>query len=351
MAPNMRHKRQKRGVALSNEKKAVIIADAVRGVPLREIAANHGPSKSTIGDIVKRAKKRKQGEIEALGLVVREEDKENWTAFDLIEPQYLQSKSKSGQPRVLSTNDIATLIQCATSSKAQRYKPWPQIAADAGYDHVSDKTIYNAFHAAGYIRAKAKKKPALTDQHKINRKRVADQLLYSLRTGPDIILAVDECKATSGLVGSRMVTRTVDEVWEEDTTEPAFDKRTGLMFFGIIGRNFKGKFYVFDPEDTKEKQRIKDEWEAEVKPQLDVLLIDYEDKLERYETAKARKAAASPADARKIKTGRKPIRPTMKLFPYRGEQVKGIDWYRYLNEVIDPILAPEIDRFIENKDP
>jgi len=71
-----RNKRHKRGTEISNEKRAILVAEAVRGVPLREISANHGPPPSTVGDIARKAKKRKQAEIESLGLTVTKEDKE-----------------------------------------------------------------------------------------------------------------------------------------------------------------------------------------------------------------------------------------------------------------------------------
>jgi hypothetical protein len=67
---------------------------------------------------------------------------------------------------------------------------------------------------------------------------------------------MDKAKATTGIVGERLVIRTSDKLWHEDCIEPKFDKRTGLLFFGIIGRNFKGKCYIFDPESPEERKRV-----------------------------------------------------------------------------------------------
>jgi hypothetical protein len=41
----------------------------------------------------------------------------------------------------------------------------------------------------------------------------------------------------------------------------------------------------------------------------------------------------------------------MKLFPHRKLNVRGINWYRYVNEVIESILRPELERLKEEKDP
>lgn len=77
-------------------------------------------------------------------------------------------------------------------------------------------------------------------------------MLYELRTGPDVIVCVDEAKVTAGIVGERLIIRISAELWHEDCVEPKFDERIGLLFFGIIGRNFKGKCYIFDPESPEE---------------------------------------------------------------------------------------------------
>ena len=124
MKPRERNKLHKRGTEICNEQRAILVADAVRGVPLRQIEANHGPSKSTISDIVRKARKRKQAEIESLGLIASKQNKENWAAFNLVEPQYLKPQNSTrGRDRALSQDQITRMINHATASKAQRYKP------------------------------------------------------------------------------------------------------------------------------------------------------------------------------------------------------------------------------------
>lgn len=98
------------------------------------------------------------------------------------------------------------------------------------------------------------------------RKAFTNQLLYALQTGPDIVLCVDECKATGGIIRQRMVTRHTYKEWEDDYINPRFNKRTGLTAFGIIKRNFRGKFYIFDPKDPKNTKRITNEWANKVAP-------------------------------------------------------------------------------------
>jgi hypothetical protein len=251
----------------------------------------------------------------------------------------------------LSEGQIDYLVAHATANKQQRYKPWPVIAQECGLGDISQATIYRAFEARGYTRARPRKKPYLTKDQKTARYNFAKRMLYELRTGADVIVCVDEAKATAGIVGERLVTRTSDELWHEDCVEPKFDKRTGLLFFGIIGRNFKGKCYIFDPESPEERKRIQRDWEASVQPQFNALLEEYEWKLQKYEQAKAAQAAAKGKAKATIKTGRKPRKPTMKLFPHRNPNIRGVDWYRYVEEVVKPILRPELERFIEEKDP
>ena len=40
----------------------------------------------------------------------------------------------------------------------------------------------------------------------------------------------------------------------------------------------------------------------------------------------------------------------MKLFPYRKLNIRGVDWFRYVNEVVELILRPELERFKDQKD-
>ena len=70
-------KRWKRSIEIPDEQRTVLVANAIRSVSLREIEVNYGISKSTISNIVHRAKKRKQAKLELLGLIVNEKDKKS----------------------------------------------------------------------------------------------------------------------------------------------------------------------------------------------------------------------------------------------------------------------------------
>lgn len=346
-------RRRSKRKELTQAQKAVIV-DRVVGQrqPLQQLKDELNIPRSTSSFVVKGAYKRKRDEIEGQGLLVTEEDIRDWGTNDLIEPQLLANTYRSGRPRALSEAQIDEMIAYATSSKAQRLKPWHVIAFECGHGRIARSTIWKYFKERGYVRAKPKKKPLLTERHKADRVTTCTQLKQSLRTGSDILIAIDECKCTAGVEGSNIVTRTKEELWHDDCVDPGIEERTGLLFFGIIGRNFRGKCYIFDPEDPKDRQRVLDDYRNEVQPQLDALLLKYKEDLERYEWLTALKnTAPSSQDKRVILTGRKPTKPTMRLFPFRNDRGTGVDWYRYLYEVINPILAPELNRFINNKDP
>lgn len=58
------------------------------------------------------------------------------------------------------------------------------------------------------------------------------------------------------------------------------------MFFGLIGRNFKGKYYVFDPEDSEARRVLQDKSAQQCGPQFQELLQEYEGNLRRHEQLK-----------------------------------------------------------------
>lgn len=342
-----------RGKELTETQKAVVIDRVVaQRQPLRQLENEIGIKRSTAYNVVKHAYKRKRDEIENEGLLVTEQDQNEWGTMDLIEPRYLAAGKRSGQPRALSEDEIDYLCSYATESKVQRLSTWDVIAWECGYGHIAHATIWSYFRERGYIRAVLKKKPLLSAKNKRDRVTVCNHLKQSLRTGCDVIIAVDECKCTAGIEGSHQVTRNREELWHTDSVDPGIDDRTGLLFFGIIGRGFRGKCYIFDPEDPKDRQRVLDDYQAEMQPKLDVLLAQYELDLAEYEWLQlCKKNALTPGDKRDMLTGKKPRKPTMAMFSFRSAGKGGVDWYRYLHEIIEPTLGLEIDRFVEEKDP
>jgi len=173
----------------------------------REIATKTGHPKSTVFDRVDRAKSQQQ--VKRLEVDGAPENKEN---FPPIEDRWQMNDPRSGRPEKLTKEEKQRMFACATDNKAQRLKTWPQIAEECGFGFISQITIYRYFNAVGYIRAKPRHKPLLTDEQKRARKRLCNALLSRSDLDIDLIRCVDECKVTSGVQSDRMITRTVNEL-------------------------------------------------------------------------------------------------------------------------------------------
>src|SRR5690349_1888378 len=107
-----------RGKEVNNELKAVVIDKRVgQRRPFSEITEDCQLSRTGCYQIVEHAKKRKTEQITSQGLVVTEEDKENWSTLDLIEPELLKSCDRGGRPQKLSEDEINRLIAHATANK------------------------------------------------------------------------------------------------------------------------------------------------------------------------------------------------------------------------------------------
>ncbi|KAK5323609.1 hypothetical protein LTR70_003287 [Exophiala xenobiotica] len=159
-----RNKRVKRGATTDAGVASVVVALAAEGRSLRDINNTYHVAPSTSSGIISRAKRRKIEEIESLGLVVTEEEQENLLP---IEYRFTAADPRpQGLSRVMTPEEVNTMLKHATASKAQRYKSWPLIAQECGFGYISDKTIYNYFHEAGYVRAKPKKKPPLSGEQR-----------------------------------------------------------------------------------------------------------------------------------------------------------------------------------------
>jgi len=121
------------------------------------------------------------------------------------------------------------------------------------------------------------------------------------------------------------------------------------MLWGVIGRNFRGAFYVVEKESEEEKQRAVEYLKAKIALEMDARIKQYEEHLAEYEHLKALKIA-KVAGHGKIRTGRRPRIPQVQDFTSTcREGVKGVVWCRYGEEVIKPLLRPEVVRFMGQK--
>jgi hypothetical protein len=339
--------KRKRGPEVDiGERAAMVALHHVSNISLEELGSQFDRRKSTVQGVVEHAVKRQKVERGALGIDKWSDNKENLPPP--VQERYIIDDYRSGRPERLTAADKQRLFDHATRNKAQRLKPWPLIAAECGFD-IGKTTVYKYFDEAGYVRARPSHKPLLNQDQRDRRWAFADKLLRTVNLDIDLILCCDECKVTSGVQSTRLITRTAAELWHDDCITREIGQRTGLMFWGIIGKGFRGRCYIFDPESAEEKRNAAEQLKAEIMPEFERRMQRYKEDLIEYERLKALREAKGK-EWRKIKTGRRPRMPRLLDFlTTRKKDIKGINWYRYRQEVVRPILKPEVDRFIEQK--
>lgn len=242
----------RKGSELSEPHRAIIVHEVTtKRTPLGVISANskrdlgrHLP-KSTVHSVAKHA------------LEAASQDNSH-----PLEPHNLASYKRSGAPRILSNHNIDQLIAHATKNKPQRLRGWTRIAAELNIK-ASRGTINSAFFSRGYGRYRVYKKPFLSEAMKEARLAWAIKHnewpcgpQYPPNMGFNQVLFSDKTLGRMGEVkGKRRITRLADEGWLEDTTDKTFGgPRQGILFYGIIGFNWKGPCHVYRKETRQQRE-------------------------------------------------------------------------------------------------
>lgn len=235
----------------------------------------------------------------------------------------LVSKKSPGRPKILTDRDVRLLIFNATRNRFQRRKTWSKISNECDLSWASDMTIARAFESAGYSRYIPNKKPHVNAAMRAKRLRHCQEQLEGVARGTyRKILFSDETSVGVGDFHVKSVTRLKSETWHDDCVNQRFKNNNLLMFWGIIGYDYKGPCHVFT--DKKKAAELQKDTEA---------IAEYQE----YRTPIKR--AEHDAAVRHAKANDLPVPRWSKPSCERGRGYKGgIDWYKYADEIIFPCV-------------
>jgi hypothetical protein len=314
-----------RGPELDCGTRAVI---AFIRVPLRDISQQVNVPKSTCGNVRRHA----AASAKRTKLPVYHE---------VNQAPYI----RVGRPKSLSLREEDILILQATFNKEQRAKSWVCIAAEVGLGNVSRWTIERTFHARGYYRCKATHKPYLSPLMIFNRFNWASERRFWTVNKREVndwknVMFTDETPMPLEVQDQvHDVTRLPNEKWNDDCCIQDFKKPVTLQFFGAIAYNWKGPCYIFDTETDAERvisiAALQESHKIEYTAQMEAFGV----KALNYLMTKGFKKAAHPKQYwKKLKTGRMPAKPKPGPGKSKGG---GIDWYRFVSEVLELLLLPD----------
>ena len=160
-----------------------------------------------------------------------------------------------------------------------------------------------------------------------------------------------------GTFGKSFVWRDKTEKWHQDCVGAMKKQGPTVMCWGMIGYGWKGPFYVWEVETDEEKK----EAEAEI-ARINAEMVAEADKKNREWTAspewaelKERELAAAKAQRRAEKNGapKQQVPQSWRGKKYkvdkikRGENIRGVDAWRYVKHVAAPLMWPESRRQLE----
>ena len=264
--------------------------------------------------------------------VASQAEKENRNPMD---PLIHKKKPRSGRPRLLNDRDARRMIRYATKNKANRRKPWVQIARECGY-LAKSSTIDNCFIMHGYGRYPPRFQPPLSPEMKTQRLEFSEEWLEKLRGKEHMIVYTDETAVCVGESrGQIWVTRRADEVWHKDCIDVRYRGYTELMFWACYTSELKGPCYMFGKESATEKQQAQED--------LNDRNADY---LIQEQIIKEHFLAEQAKKPKSRRRKRIP-KPDGVLYERNKNAKGGIDWYRYQTYVLLPRLIPFIHEVIE----
>jgi len=160
-----------------------------------------------------------------------------------------------------------------------------------------------------------------------------------------------------GTFGISLVWRDKTEPWHKDCVGATKKQGSSVMCWGMIGYGWKGPFYVWDPETEEEKEQAEEEitclnteMEAEAAKANHIWRNSPEwaqIRLQELTAARVQRAAEKNGAPKKT-IEQSWCRKKFKVEKIkRGEHVRGIDAWRYVNHVAKPLMWPECHRQLQ----
>lgn len=240
---------------------------------------------------------------------------------------------RSGRP---SKQTPQTLERITTKVRYDRYgreKTCADLAAELslGDEYISQTTVWRMLRGNGFKKTKPTRKPGLTQRMKKER---LDWCLrhqnWSLDDWKNVIWSDETSVVLLHRRGSYRVWRTSSEAYLRSCIRERWKGASEFMFWGCFSYEKKGPCHCWGPETAADKRLAEKEIE-ELNKELEPLMK------ENWELSQAMKRL----QLRQL-PGRKPKwkwnQQTGKLSRSKG--VRGIDWFRYQKEILQPKLLP-----------
>ena len=245
-----------------------------------------------------------------------------------IKGEFVSDAPRSGRPSKINSGVETNIDKYFSKDRAHREKT----AAAIGYDFkLSPTTIRRILKKLGYRACKSTKKPILDKKMMEARLEFCKaHAHWTLEQWKDIIWT-DETSVVLGSPRGRVRTwRKANEALAPTVIRRRWKKASEFMFWGCFSYDKKGPCYIWNAETAKERKAADKKLD-----ELNKALEPEAEKEWELETGMHRIGLRN-------KRGKKPqwrfTKATGKVV--RGGKKGGIDWYRYHNNVVKPLLLP-----------
>ncbi|KAM5345573.1 hypothetical protein ACJ41O_005222 [Fusarium nematophilum] len=287
------------------------------GKTTAEVVAITGLSKRTVNDIYARAIAR-GFDPNQIPLIIRN--------------SYLEDAHRSGRPKKQTEEAKEAILTKVRRDRYGREKSCADIAGELSLEglNLSATTVRRVLKAAGFRKTKPTRKPGLT---KKMRKERLDWCIahedWTLEDWKNVIWSDETSVILLHRRGSYRVWRRAEERFLRSCIRERWKGASEFMFWGCFSYDKKGPCYCWGPETAHEKKEAKEKIDA-LNEELEPLCR------QEWEL----NTGIRRLNLRQL-PGKKPTwkwkRETGKLTRGSG---KGIDWWRYQNKILIPLMIP-----------
>lgn len=245
----------------------------------------------------------------------------------ILKDEYLIDKHRSGRPPKLLPETVQEVLVHHKKDRYAREKSAAQIGFDFG---VSDTYVQRLYKTNKIHKRKPTRKPGLTKAMKAARLQWCIQHQdWTLEDWKNVIWTDETSVVLGHKRGSQRVWRTAKEAYEPTCIRNRFKGFTEFMFWGSFSYDKKGPCHIWEKETPQEKRNA------------ERMLEELNNEAETTAKAEWELRTAMGRLGLRNKGGRKPMwkwcRKTGKL---TRDSQGGIDWWRYQQKILLPLLLP-----------
>ncbi|RPA95803.1 hypothetical protein L873DRAFT_1812348, partial [Choiromyces venosus 120613-1] len=175
-----------------------------------------------------------------------------FSLLDLINSAALDPDARSGHPKVLGEVEIDRLVEFVKRDFVTRRMGLRDIQRESGFSHVSDTIIFKALSQRGIHAYREIFKFILNADNKLKRLTLENEWAnYAFTNEMSIEIG--------GLFGPSTVWREKGEKWLDDCVGAKKKRGLSVMCWGMISWDWKGPFWVWEPETEEEKAKAMEE--------------------------------------------------------------------------------------------